>query len=261
LKLQAHIGKTKGSFKNKDNRTAKLLANWDVLRMTMESFIRQGRGVTLRARNAYGILLMMETGIRVGNEASAEGYVCDQKHHKDYGKEIQVYGLTTLRKEHTKLNNNNNITLNFLGKKAVPQFLKTSNPVLIKYYDTITQQSYTTWLGISYSDIYKFVKKSIGHKYKPKDIRTAAVNCLFLKKVDQIKLLKKVFLKKGDIGRAIKLVVNATAEEIGHTPGVCKSAYLSKSLQTVIKEQMVKKYKSAKAKAKAKAKTKAKAKK
>ena len=37
---------------------------------------------------------------------------------------------------------------------------------------------------------------------------------------------------------AVKLAVDATAAEIGHTPGVCKSAYLSRALQSVIKERL-----------------------
>ena len=60
MQLQAHVGKTKGSFKNKDNRTAKLLKDWELIRALMERFITIGHGKTLRARTAYGVLLMME---------------------------------------------------------------------------------------------------------------------------------------------------------------------------------------------------------
>lgn len=242
MQLQAHVGKLKGSVKNKDNRTAKLLRNWDDIRTKMEQYIEAGRGITVRARVAYGVLLMMETGIRIGNETSAEGYICDQKHHASYGKKIQVYGLTTILKSHTRQSNSGSIILEFLGKKAVHQTLRTSNAVLRKYYHIIGDQSrslgYQTWLGVDYGDIYNFVKKSIGRQFKPKDIRTAAVNLLFLKKMQQTEIMRKPWQNKSEANKALKMVVEATASEIGHTPGVCKSAYLSRSLQAVIKERL-----------------------
>ncbi len=242
MQLQSHVGKTKGSFRNKDNRTAKLLSYWDTVKSMMERYVIAGHGVTLRARTAYGVLLMMETGIRIGNETSAEGYICDQKYHTDYGKKVQTFGLTTLRKEHTIVSVGGSLILQFLGKKAVHQHLRTSNAVLVKYYGAISSQSrslgYSTWLGINYGDIYKFIKKSIGKKFKPKDIRTAAVNLLFLRKVEKSGIMKKRWERKKDINQAVKLAVDATAAEIGHTPGVCKSAYLSRALQSVIKERL-----------------------
>jgi len=237
MNLLSHVGKLKGSFKNKDNRSAKLLYNWDALRIIMEKFIVAGNGSTLRARCAYGILLTMKTGIRVGNETSAEGYVCDQKYHALYGKTINVYGLTTLRKEHVSMSGGI-IHLNFLGKKAVQQELRTSNSILLRYYSSVSSHGLNTWLGIDYGDIYHFVKRSIGRKIKPKDIRTAAVNMLFIHKAERAKIMQQPFAKKADANKALKMIVEATATEIGHTSGVCKSAYISKNLYTVMKERL-----------------------
>ena len=251
MNLQSHVGKIRGSFKNKDNRTAKLLENWEIIRKLMEHLITQGNGNTLRARCAYGVLLMMETGIRIGNEESASGYICGQKHHASFGKTINVYGLTTLRKQHAYISVSGKLVLNFLGKKAVEQNLRTSNNILLQYFHAVSRHNLPTWLGITYSDIYKFVKKSIGKKYKPKDIRTAAVNILFLHKIQASKILQTSFQRKSDANKALKLVVQATANEIGHTAGVCKSAYLSKSLQSVIKETLIEKAKKARQLAKA----------
>ncbi len=64
------------------------------------------------------------------------------------------------------------------------------------------------------------------------------MNLLFLRKVEKSGIMKKRWEQKKDINQAVKLAVDATAAEIGHTPGVCKSAYLSRALQSVIKERL-----------------------
>lgn len=238
MQLQLHVGKTRGSFRSKDNRTAKLLNYWDTVKAMMERYVVAGHGRTLRARTAYGVLLMMETGIRIGNETSAEGYTT-KPHPKSKVKPkfVKTYGLTTLTKDHVYVGNGI-LHLEFLGKKSVQQELRTSNEVLVEYFNRVIDNGAGTFLGIDYSDIYKFIKKSIGKKFKPKDIRTAAVNLLFMRKVAKSGIMKKPWERKGDINKAFKMAVDATAAEIGHTPGVCKSAYLSKSLQSVIKEKL-----------------------
>ena len=184
--LLTYIGKARGRISDKHNRVQRLVDNWDLIKNKMIHFIEAGQGTSLRARCAYGVLLMMETGIRIGNESSAEGYICDQKHHQDYGKTVKVYGLTTLLPEH--INKNDKwLRISFLGKKAVEQSLHTSHSILLQYANTINlYHGKSTWLGIDYGDMYSFIKRSLGNFYKPKDLRTAAVNVIFVQNVENM---------------------------------------------------------------------------
>lgn len=235
--LWISVGNTRGSWKNKDNRAARLLQKWDIIRKKMEAYIIKGNGITLRARCAYAVLLMMETGIRVGNESSAEGYVCGQKHHKSYGKKVKTYGLITLRSEHMRVSHNS-IYVSFLGKKAVDQYLVARDYTLMQYFNIINDASFDPWLGITYGDLYNFIKKSVGRQFKLKDIRTAAVNIKFINELEDSDLLSISYNTKSEANRLLRQTVEHTAEDIGHTPGVCRSSYLSMNMLATVKSIM-----------------------
>ena len=224
----------------KMKRVQKLIDNWQQLSNKMKQFIINGRGTSLRARLAYAVLLMMETGIRTGNEKSAEGYVCNNKYIKEYGKKIQTYGVTTIQVDHTETNSTT-VFLNFTGKKGVNNILDAKNPVLRKYYDDIVRgkSGEDRLLDITYKQLKKFVASSVGSKFTPKDIRTAAVNLKFIAQLLSLKSIKKTH-KKGEARAVIKHLIEHTANEIGHTKGVCKGAYLSPSLLSYVEKKIYK---------------------
>src|SRR5271168_2551126 len=63
------------------------------------------------------IILMIQTGIRIGNEESA--------------KSVKTYGATTLLKKHVKIDGSK-ITLNFIGKDNVKQHLSLKDSKVAK---------------------------------------------------------------------------------------------------------------------------------
>jgi DNA topoisomerase IB len=210
------VGNVKGQLTDPDNRCARILRDWDEITGKLERSIEAGYGETEHARLAYAALMIMETGIRPGNEESAEGRVSVNKYSPNFGLPVQTFGVTTLQRRHVQVGES--LTLDFIGKKAVQQNLSTKNPTLIKYAPPVddTEQS---WLGIDYPSLFKFVEKHIGFMYTPKDLRRAKVNQIFLDYLES-ELNKPT---KKDIRNMIK----ATAEEIGHTPAVCKRSYIS----------------------------------
>jgi DNA topoisomerase IB len=184
---------------------------------------------------AYATLLMMETGIRVGNEESAEGFVSVNKWHEKHGQLVQTFGLTTLLGRHVRVRAGV-LTLSFVGKKIVDQTLRTADPFLVGYAP-VPDGSEERWLGVEYPALYKFVKKYVGRAYKPKDIRAAKVNRLFIDNFAGPRAATfATAAKKSDRNRAVKECIEVTAETIGHTPGVCRSAYMSKHLLSVLKD-------------------------
>lgn len=235
VRLTDSVGKLYGHYKDKNNRARKLIDLWPVLTSKMQTMVLRGKGQTLQARLAYAVLLMMETGIRVGNEESAEGFVSINKWSEHHGKEVKTFGLTTLRNEHVGLRRGK-MTLRFVGKKIVDQELTTTNPFLIQYAPHVGNPV-NVWLNVTYPELYKFVKKYVGRQFKPKDIRTAKVNMEFVRRFldDSWVDVFTAAAKKSDRNKAVSGCVEATAEAIGHTPGVCRKSYLSCHLLNALK--------------------------
>lgn len=269
------VGKTRGSFANKDNRASKLLAQWDTLHTKMAGMVRRGRADTETSRCAYAVLIMMETGIRIGNEASSEGYepiktefvqtlaggyapvkkMIDgayspnpdvdpdaprwARHDGEWTlvadisrQEVQTFGLTTLRNEHVTPGKGK-FTLAFTGKKAVEQELTVTHPVLVKYRPG--GEAGEPWLELDYYTLYKFFKRSVGRHYKPKDLRTACVNRMFCQRfhAHYAATYARQATKSGRKA-VLRACIEKVAAVVGHTSGVCKSAYLSKCLLQTI---------------------------
>ena len=109
----------KANYEDKHNRMVKLALRFEELSEKFDRMIEKGGYVTDTARCALACKMMMYTGIRIGNEGSAEGYIT--KPHPNSKKEpefVQTYGLTTLLPEHV-LVKGRKVFLNFIGKKQV----------------------------------------------------------------------------------------------------------------------------------------------
>lgn len=237
--LLSTVGKVKGHFKTKENRVAKLLSDWEDLQAKMEAMTLRGSARTETSRMAYGVLVIMETGIRVGNEGSAEGWICENQivnkktgevvwRHPLYGQHVQTFGLTTLLNQHVE-KKRNSVGLYFAGKKLVDQTLTLRNRILVDYAPHGPDED--PWLGVRYRDLLKFVKKSVGRKFTPKDLRTAVVN-LHFSKLFVSKYAKQYgkAIKKSERKMLLKEAIAENANAIGHTPSVSKSAYLSREM-------------------------------
>jgi len=290
------VGIANGHYKSKFNRVRKLIDMWPYLEQKMIHIIERGDGISDSARCAYGVLLTMQTGIRIGNESSAEGYVSvkteyvsvpitasdrtkaaeknkelkgthkyvpvrkynddgeyvvqpEYKHlpryiridkqmilSKDYDHpEIQTFGLTTLRTEHIKMTSKH-LHIKFLGKKAVHQDLITTHPTLVKYANMEAEKG--LWLGLDYLMLYAFIKKYIGKQFKPKDLRTAVINVKYIQLLQETFHTTKNILTKKDGNAYVKTLIINIADMIGHTPSVCKSAYISPRLVSFTKDMM-----------------------
>jgi DNA topoisomerase IB len=240
------VGKRRGHFKHKSSRIAKLIEIWPQLESKMERFIVRGQNQTWQSRLSYGILLMMETGIRTGNEGSAEGWICQNQivakkdnpqkgikvgdviwHHPLYGQHVQTFGLTTLLNKHVR-RWKTKLRIDFVGKKLVDQSLYTRHPVLCRYCPR--GKSNELFLEIDYYSLKKFVKKYVGRQYTPKDIRMAKANLVFIEKFAKQANQFEQQTTKSARRKILSDVIEQTALVIGHLKGTCRSAYLSQPL-------------------------------
>lgn len=251
--LTEAVGKTRGRMSNKANRAAKLIERWQQIEDKMIGFIIRGAGNTEMARLAYGVLLMMETGIRVGNEASAEGWVCVNQivarrsnkakgirkgdivwRHPQYGQHVQTFGLTTLQNRHVR-KRAGKLYVNFVGKKLVEHKLVVTHKTLVGYYPPTSGGPTDKFLEIDYPGIKRFVSKYVGRGFTPKDLRTAKVNIMFIDKFAACYAKEYVTeTTKGGRKRLLAEAIEETALQVGHTKGVCRSAYITAPLLETI---------------------------
>jgi DNA topoisomerase-1 len=218
------FGKTNGHFTCKFNRIAKLAANYTGIAKKLDTYIGTGK-MSERSMAALAVKIMMHTGIRVGNEDSAEGYV--SKRTKEV---IQTFGLTTLKREHVKVGKGK-VRLEFLGKRAVDQNITITDATLCKQIERVYKQckANTDFLPVSDYEVRKFVSKSIGKGFKPKDFRTLYANQLFsslhVNAVRQPSPKTKSAAKK-----ELAELIAQVASHLGNTPPMTKRAYLDARL-------------------------------
>lgn len=176
--------------------------------------------------HAFAILIMIHTGIRIGNDDSAKGYICKVKNHELFEKEIKTYGLSTLLKDHIHFDSSSSFTMNFVGKKGIKQNIKVQSQFLTdwaKYFHNINKGE--RWLSINIKQLSSFIKKNIG-KYHIKDFRTlkACLEAGLIAKTISNKpkpKTKKIFTSE------IKEICESVSKDLGNTPGICRKSYIN----------------------------------
>lgn len=220
----------RANYEDKHNRMVKLATNFKALSEKFDRMIRKGNYVTDNARCALACKMMMYTGIRIGNEGSAEGYIT--KPHPNSKKEpefVQTYGLTTLRPEHVMVKGRR-VYLNFIGKKSVENsFVLTGE--LAKQVKTVlgTVEQGETLFEISEYELTKFIKKYVGRRFTPKDFRTLRANMCAWEKFVEI-CGRELPKTKSEFNREVKEIATYVSENLNNTPGVCKTSYIDSML-------------------------------
>lgn len=218
----------KGSYSGKFNRMVKLAKLFTGLDSMMGRIAKRGKLVTLNARLACACRLMLHTGIRIGNESSAEGYMTtvspyDKTREPEF---VQTYGLTTLLPEHVTLRGGK-VYLNFLGKRSVKNsFVVTGDLATHVEKIKLTAQPPETLFEITAYEFTKFVKRHIGANFTPKDLRTMRANIEAWKSFSRHKdeLLK--VKTKSAFNALVKQVCTDVSEKLNNTASVCKTSYI-----------------------------------
>lgn len=157
------------------------------------------------------ILLMNDCHFRIG--------------HEKYKKLYDTNGTLTLNKNHIK-RDNNDIKIEFLGKKKEKNFcvLKRKDIGLYNTIDNFLDKTGKNKLfkDLSYDKVYEFMKK---YKLRPKDIRQVSANREFYNNIRKYKFSGEITSKK-ETKKYLKEILEITAEQMNHTPTVCKKEYL-----------------------------------
>jgi len=214
------------TIKQKDKSRAKfarvriIAKNWSYIRNKLVKKLEKEN-----SQEAYALLMSAKTGIRIGNEDSAEGYVTKIK--KIEGQFIQTYGISTLLKEHVSFQDEKMI-LDFLGKKAVEQHIEVIDPMLVEYGKMFyANNEGDKFLDITKFGVNKFLRDNINKVLTVKDFRTFCANCEAFKVYKEYIEKTPIPETKSNFSKEIKLILEKVSDKLHNTPGICKSAYIS----------------------------------
>lgn len=208
----------------KFNRIIRLANNLHSIKQKLENILENSKD-DIEKECSFSLLMMIESGIRVGNEDSANGYICKVKNHKLYDKEIKTYGLTTLLKEHL-IFEKEKLNIKFIGKKGIEQNIEIKDEFLIKWNKYFLNKNKNNLLTIDKIILKKFIEKNIGKYFIVKDFRTlkacleAGINAKIISERPSIKTYK-------EFNKEIKEVLVNVSNHLGNTPAICRTAYIN----------------------------------
>lgn len=227
------FGNPDGSTKVKFNKVAMIASRYVDILGDLQKIIDDDRStfpVSERFRLAVAFLIIIKTGIRVGNEDSAEGYMTTpHANQKDQeSKFVQTYGISTMMRHHI-YKQNGLVHFDFIGKKAVEnKFIldhKLSNLVM-QVYDS----GFEPLFGIDESMLTSFIKKETSPYFSSKDFRTFRANVFGYNKAITLSKPKT----KTQHNENVKKVTEFVSQKLNNTPGVVKSSYLDPRLFTYV---------------------------
>lgn len=227
-------GKSRGANSNKFNRVNKLAAMYNPLSKKLHEMAKRGmKSCSPIYRGAVATLLLLETGIRIGNESSAEGYnTVPHPHNKDQStKFVKTYGLTTLLREHVVISRGKHkvVSFNFVGKKQVANEFVIPRE-LVDYVVSIAQCNEDPIFGITDYELTKFIKRYVGKCFSPKDFRTLRANIYAYQSIVYSKPDIMNMTTKKEAKEITKRICIEVSEQLNNTPGVCKKSYIDDNL-------------------------------
>lgn len=226
----------KASYEDKHNRMVKLACMFETLSEKFDRMIVKGSYVTDMARCALACKMMMYTGIRIGNEGSAEGYVT--KPHPNSNKEpefVQTYGLTTLLPQHVMVKGRK-VYLNFIGKKSVENSFTLTGELAKQVKEVLkTAEQGETLFEVTEYELTKFIKRYVGRRFTPKDFRTLRANMCAWDKFTEI-CERELPSTKKEFNAEVKEIATYVSENLNNTPGVCKASYIDSRLWDEVAE-------------------------
>lgn len=220
----------KAGYDDKFNRMVKLATRFEELSDKFDRMVSKGNYVTDMARCALACKMMMHTGIRIGNEDSAEGYMT--KPHPNSKKEpefVKTYGLTTLLPEHVMVRGNR-VRINFIGKKQVENSFTITGDLARQVKEVLrTVEDGETLFEVTEYELTKFIKRYVGRRFTPKDFRTLRANMCAWDKLSEI-VGREPPKTKSAFNKEVREVCEHVSSNLNNTPSVCKKSYIDGDL-------------------------------
>ena len=201
---------------NKFSQVLEFSAALPVIRKRIEEDMAS-RNLTRERVLATIIQLMDKSNIRIGN--------------LQYAKENQSFGLTTLQKDHVTVSGET-LKLEFKGKSGKMWNVKLRDRRIantIKRCEDIEGQELFHYLDddgnkhrVTSDDVNSYLHELTQRPFTAKDFRTWSATC---KAVTLLSSWEYNETKK-EIQAHLKQSIKAIAEELGHTPAICRKSYI-----------------------------------
>ena len=175
------------------------------------------RNLTRERVLATIVQLMDKSNIRIGN--------------LQYAKENESYGLTTLQKDHVSISGET-LKLAFKGKSGKMWNVKLRDRRIantIKRCEEIEGQELFHYLDeagtkhrISSDDVNLYLHEITQQPFTAKDFRTWSATCKAVQLLSEWEFADT----KKDVQAHLKGAIKIIAEELGHTPAICRKSYI-----------------------------------
>ena len=174
------------------------------------------------------ILLLDEYGIRIGN--------------KEYKKQNDSYGLTTLRRKHLAIEDDA-LVLSFIGKSHKEQEVHIDDEELVPFVKEVAdmpgyeifryRDEKKEYHAVDSDDVNEYISEYMGEDFSSKDFRTWSANRLAV----ECYPLALEELHAGSRKKFSNIVIKMVAAELGNTPSVCRNYYVHPALFRQIDEK------------------------
>src|SRR6202158_3935807 len=181
----------------------------------MRDFRRRGLS---KEKVCAGIVRLISQGFfRVGSER--------------YQKENNTFGITTMRKSHVMVLDDNTVEFEYRGKRSITQrnvvdgkdlvrfvteLLKTPGPRLFRYLED------GKWQNVDSGDVNEYIERIANFPYTAKDFRTWGGTLRAATVLAELGKGKSQTERKRNVVTAVRLV----AAELGNTPTICRKSYV-----------------------------------
>lgn len=221
----AFFGNSNSSMDVKFNRVTKIASRYDKIKNKLLDYIDNNRSYPTSKEYNLGVafLIIITTGIRIGNEDSAEGFYSD---YKVKGKTVfaKTYGLTTLLPRHISVEEGK-VKMHFTGKKHVINSFELPEDVS-KLIIPIIKSKYVPVFNIHEGELTKFISDITSPYFSSKDFRTFRANVYgynFAKGLPP-------YTTKSERRERINAVTEHVSKLLNNTAGVVKTSYLDPRL-------------------------------
>lgn len=176
------------------------------------------------------IMLLDEYGIRIGN--------------KQYQIRNETYGLTTLRRKHLSIEDNE-LIFSFKGKSNQLREVQIDDNELVPFikkaadmpgYEIFRYRDENgNFQNVDSEDVNEYITKFMGEDFSSKYFRTWAANRL------AIDFYPEAFVdqKKGSRKKFSNIVIKMVASELGNTPSVCRNYYVHPAIFNAVDKKEV----------------------
>ncbi len=166
---------------------------------------------------ALMVLLLDDTGLRIGN--------------RQYTQRNGTYGLSTLRRRHLDMSDDDALQIEFIGKKSKKRSVEIDNDRLIQEiqacaelpgYELFRYRDGSSFVEVDSSDVNKYIHHHMGEQYSSKDFRTWVASRMCIAHFPSAVAQKS----KKPRSKLLNILLRYVADELGNTPTVCKSYYI-----------------------------------